>query len=178
MQGVHGLAEFGIDIPAVGGVNLVLKLAHLGHEGVHVAIRVAHLLADLIETIDLGDHIAKGHAHVFDNGLIVVERRLLLQDAHGVAGGEPGVAVGDLLDAGHNLEQGRLAHAVGAHDADLGAGIEAQGHIVKDHLVAMGLASLIHLVDELRHSHFSLSSCETSSDLPFRKRQRYKIRAF
>ena len=159
LQGVHGLAELGIDIPAVGGVDLVLELSHLGHEGVHVAIRVAHLLADLIEAIDLGDHIAKRHAHVLDNGLVVVERRLLLQDAHGVAGGEPGIAVGDLLDAGHDLEQGRLAHAVGTHDADLGTGVEAQGHVVKDYLVAMGLASLIHLINELRHSHFSLSSC-------------------
>ena len=151
LQGVHGLAELGIDIPAVGGVDLVLKLAHLGHEGVHVAIRVAHLLADLIEAIDLGDHIAKRHAHVLDDGLVVVERRLLLQDAHGVAGSEPGIAVGDLLDTGHDLEQGRLAHTVGAHDADLGTGVEAQGHVVKDYLVAMGLASLIHLVDKLRH---------------------------
>lgn len=151
LQGVHGLAELGIDIPAVGGIDLVLELAHLGHKGVHVAIRVAHLLADLIEAIDLGDHIAKRHAHVLDDSLVVVERRLLLQDTHGVAGGEPGIAVGDLLNAGHDLEQGRLAHAVGTHDADLGTGVEAQGHVVKDYLVAMGLASLIHLVDKLRH---------------------------
>ena len=149
LQGVHGLAELGIDIPAVGGVDLVLELAHLGHKGVHVAIRVAHLLADLIEAIDLGDHIAKCHAHVLDDGLVVVERRLLLQDAHGIAGGKSSVAVGDLLDAGHDLEQGRLAHTVGAHDADLGTGIEAQGHIVKDYLIAMCLASLIHLINEL-----------------------------
>ena len=151
LQGVHGLAELGIDIPAIGGIDLVLKLAHLGHEGVHVAVRVAHLLADLVEAIDLGDHIAKRHAHVLDDGLVVIERRLLLQDAHGVAGGKPCIAVGDLLDTGHDLEQGRLAHAVGAHDADLGTGIEAQGHVVKNHLVAMGLTSLIHLVDKLRH---------------------------
>ena len=151
MQGVHGLAELGIDIPAVGGVDLVLELSHLGHEGVHVAIRVAHLLADLVEAIDLGNHIAKRHAHVLDDGLVIVERRLLLQDAHGVARGKPGIAVGDLLDTGHDLEQGRLTHAVRTHDADLGTGIEAQGHVVKNHLVAMGLASLIHLVDKLRH---------------------------
>ena len=151
LQGVHGLAELGIDIPAISGVDLVLELAHLGHEGVHVAVRVAHLLADLVEAIDLGNHVAKRHAHVLDDGLVVVERRLLLQDTHGVAGGEPGIAVGDLLDTGHDLEQGRLTHAVRTHDADLGTGIEAQGHVVKNHLVAMGLASLIHLVDKLRH---------------------------
>ena len=156
LQGVHGLAELGIDIPTVGGVDLVLELAHLGHEGVHVAIRVAHLLADLVEAIDFGDHVTKRHAHVLDDGLVVVERRLLLQDSYGVAGGEPGIAVGNFLDASHNLEQGRLAHAVGAHDADLGTGIEAQGHVVKDHLVAMGLASLIHAVNELSQCPFLL----------------------
>ena len=32
LQGVHGLAELGIDIPAVSSVNLVLELAHLGHK--------------------------------------------------------------------------------------------------------------------------------------------------
>ena len=159
LQGIHSLAELGIDIPAIGGIDFVLELAHFGHEGIHVAVRVAHLLADLIEAIDLGDHVAKCHAHVLDDGLVVVERRLLLQDAHGVAGGEPGITVGDLLDAGHDLEQGRLAHTVGTHDADLGTGVEAQGHVVKDYLVARGLASLIHLINELRHSHFSLSSC-------------------
>ena len=151
LQGIHSLAELGIDIPAVGGIDFVLELAHLGHEGVHVTVRVAHLLADLIEAIDLGDHVAKCHAHVLDDGLVVVERRLLLQDTHGVAGGKSGIAVGDFLDAGHDLEQGRLAHTVRAHDADLGTGIEAQGHVVKDHLVAMSLASLIHLVDKLCH---------------------------
>ena len=69
-----------------------LSLIHI-YEGVHVAIRVAHLLADLIEAIDLGDHVAKCHAHVLDDGLVVIERRLLLQDAHGVAGGEPGICL-------------------------------------------------------------------------------------
>ena len=86
-----------------------------------------------------------------NDGLVVVERRLLLQDAHGVAGGEPGIAVGDLLDAGHDLEQGRLAHAVGTHDADLGTGVEAQGHVVEDHTVAVRLASLDHLIYEFCH---------------------------
>ena len=98
---------------------------HLGHERIHIALGIAHLLADLVKAIDLGDQVAKRHAHVLDNGLILVERRLLLKDAHGIARGELGVAVGDLLDASHDLEQGRLAHAVGTHDADLRAREEA-----------------------------------------------------
>ena len=149
LEGIHGLTELGIDIPAVGGVDLVLQGGHLGHERIHVALGIAHLLADLVKAIDLGDQIAKRHAHVLDNGLILVEWRLLLKDAHGIARGELGVAVRDLLDARHDLEQGRLAHAVGTHDADLRAREEAQGHVVENNLVAMRLTCLIHRVDKL-----------------------------
>lgn len=67
--------SLGIDIPAVGGIDLVLELAHLGHEGVHVAIRPHISSPILLKRIDLGDHIAKRHAHVLDNGLVAVERR-------------------------------------------------------------------------------------------------------
>ena len=151
LQRVHGLAELGIDIPTVCGVDLVLQTAHLGHQGVHVAIRVAHLDRDLVEALDLGDHVGEGEADVLDDGLVLVQRGLLLEDAHGVTGRELGVAVGNLLDARHDLEQRGLAHAVGTHDADLGARIEGQGHVVEDDLVAMRLARLIHLVDELCH---------------------------
>ncbi len=151
LKGVHGLAELGVDIPAVGGVNLVLQTAHLGHEGVHVAIGVAHLDRNLVEALDLGDHIGKSESDVLDDGLVLIQRRLLLQDAHRVTRGEAGIAVGDLLETGHDLEQRGLAHTVGAHDADLGTGIERQGHVVEDDLVAMRLARLVHLINELCH---------------------------
>ena len=97
LQGVHGNGKLGVDIPAVGGVDLVLELAHLGHERVHVRIRIAHLLADLVEAVDLGEDVAEGLAHVLDDGGVVIQRRLLLQNAHGVAGSEASIAVGDLL---------------------------------------------------------------------------------
>ena len=92
---------------------------HLCHERIHVALGIAHLLADFVKVIDLGDQVAKRHAHVLDNSLILFERRLLLKDTHGIARGELGVAVRDLLDASHDLEQGRLSHAVRSHDTDL-----------------------------------------------------------
>jgi len=151
LEGVHRLAELGIDIPAIGRIDLVLELAHLGHEGVEVRIGLGHLLADLVEAVHLGEQVAEGHAHILDDGLIVVERRLLLQEPHRVAGREAGIAVGNLLLACHDLEQGRLAHAVGAHDTDLGAGVKRQGHVVENDLVAMRFARLVHLVDELCH---------------------------
>lgn len=151
LEGVHRLTELGIDVPAIGRIDLVLELAHLGHEGVEVRIGLSHLLADLVEAVYLGEQVAEGHAHILDNGLIIVERRLLLQEPYSVAGREAGVAVGDLLLTCHDLEQGRLAHAVGSHNADLRTRIEREGHVIEDDLVAVRFARLVHLVDELCH---------------------------
>ena len=63
----------------------------------------------------------------------------------------PKASVRDVLEAGHDLEQGGLARAVGANDADLGAGVHADGHIIEDHLVVDCLAGVVELVDELGH---------------------------
>ena len=77
------------------------------------------------------------------------------QDAHGIARREARLAVRDLLEAGHDLEQGGLAHAVRPHDADLRAGVERQRHVVEDDLVAVRLAGLMHLVNEFWHVELS-----------------------
>ena len=161
LKRVHGLTELGIDVPAVGGVDLVLQLAHLGHEGIHVAIRIAHLLADLVEAIDLGKQVAECHTDVLDDRLVVIERRLLLKQAHRVAGREARLAVGDLLLTRHDLKQRGLAHTVGAHDANLRAGVERQGHVIQNDLVAMRLARLIHLKNELGHGSPYRKQCST-----------------
>ncbi len=152
LQRVHGLGELGIQIPPVGGVDLVLQAAHLVHERVEVGVRCGHLLADLVEAGHLGQHIGEGHLDVLQDGLVLIQRRLLLQDAHGVAGGQARLAVGHLFQPRHHLQQGRLAHAVGTHDADLRAGVERQRDVVQNDLVAHRLAGLVHLVDELCHS--------------------------
>ncbi len=148
LQCVHGLLELGIDVPAVGRVDLVLELAHFLHQRVEVRVRIGHLLADLVEAFHLRGDFAECQSDVLADGLGVVQRRLLLQDADGVAGGQGGFAVGDGVEAGHDFQQRGLAHAVRADDADLRARQEAQGHVVEDHAVAVGLASLDHLVNE------------------------------
>ena len=151
LQRVHGLGQLAVQVPAVGRVDGVLQLAHLLHERVEVGVGLAHERADLVEAGYVGLHVGERHLDVLQDGLVLVQRRLLLQDAHRVAGGQARVAVADLLDAGHDLEQRGLAHAVRAHNADLRAGIERQGDIVEDDLVAVRLARLVHLVDELCH---------------------------
>ena len=157
LQRVHRLGQLAVQIPAVFGVDLVLQLAHLVHERVKVRVRIGHLGADLVESLDLGQDVGESHLDVLENGLFLVQRRLLLQDAHGVAGRQTRLAVGNLLEARHQFEQRGLAHAVGAHHADFCAGVERQRHVVEDHLVAVGLACLIHLVDEFRHVASCLS---------------------
>ena len=84
------------------------------------------------------------------------QRRLLQQDADRRVLGEDHVAVVGVLQAGHDLEQGRLAGAVRADDADLGARVERQRDVVQHELVAQRLADVVHRVDEFRHGCFRL----------------------
>ena len=132
LQGVHRLLKLGVEVPAVGGVDLGLQLAHLFHQGVEVGVRIGHLLTDFIESGDLLGNRAERHLDVLAHGLGVVQRRLLRQDADRETRVQAGLAVAHGLQAGHDLEQGGLTHAVRAHDADLCAGQEAQGHAMLD----------------------------------------------
>ena len=152
LQRVHGLGQLAVQVPAVRGVDGVLQLAHLVHERVEVGVGFAHKRADLVEAGDLRFHIAERQLDVLQNRFVLVKRGLLLQNAHGVAGGQARVAVADLIDAGHDLEQRGLAHAVRAHHADFRAGVERQRDVVEDDLVAVRFARFVHLVDELCHA--------------------------
>ncbi|CQD24447.1 hypothetical protein BN970_06452 [Mycolicibacterium conceptionense] len=148
-QRVHGLLELGVDVPGVGGVQLLLQLAHLFHELVGVV--GGHQLGDLVVAVELG---LDRHAvlDVLADGLALVEVRLLHQDADRGAGGQQGIAVVRLVDAGHDLQHTRLTGTVGTDDADLRAGQEVQADVVKDDLVAVRLANLAHRVDEFGHA--------------------------
>lgn len=74
LQRVHGLFELRVEIPAIRCINLSLQLAHLLHEGVEVGIRIRHLLADLVETLDLGCDVAERHLDVLAHGLVFIQR--------------------------------------------------------------------------------------------------------
>ena len=150
-QGVHGLLELGVEVPGVGGVQGVLEGAHLRHEGVEVGVRVGHGGADLVVAVQLGLDLGNALLDVAEHRLVLVERGLLQEDADAVAGGQAGLAVGGLVDACHDLEDGGLASTVRADHADLGSGEEGHGDVVKDDLVTVGLARLDHLVDVLSH---------------------------
>ena len=148
-QRVHRLLELRVEVPAVLGVDLGLELAHLLHQRVEVRVGLGHLLADGVEALDLLEQLAHALLDVLQDGLGLVQRRLLQQDADAVAGAEARLAVGGLVQPRHDLQDRRLAGAVGADHADLRARVEAHGDVIEDDLVAHGLAGLVHRVDEL-----------------------------
>ena len=115
LQRVHSLGQLTIEIPAVGGVDGFLQLAHFFHKRVEVGIGVGHLGGNRVEAIDFREHVAECHLHVFENGFVLVKRRLLLQNAHGIARGQACLAVGNLFEAGHDFQQRGFAHTVAAH---------------------------------------------------------------
>ena len=152
-QRLHSLLQLGVQVPRVGGVNSLLQLTHFLHEGVEVGIGLSHEGGNLVEAVDLGLNLAHALLNVAQNGLLFVQRRLLQQDAHGVAGGQACLAVGRLVEASHNLQDGRFTRAVRANHTDLGAGEERHRHVVKDDLVAHSLAGLDHLINKFSHSY-------------------------
>ena len=150
-QRVHRLLQLGVEVPGVAVVELLLELAHLGEERVVVGIRLGQLGGDRVETVQQRLGLRDALLDVLQHRLRAVELRLLQQDAHRVAGRQDGVAVGRLVQPGHDLEHGRLAGTVRTHDADLRAGVERQRDVVEDYLVAVRLACFAHDVDELSH---------------------------
>ncbi len=153
-QRVHRLLELGVDVPGVGRVEFLLQMAHLFHELIGVV--GGHQLGDLVVPVELALDRHAG-LDVLADRLGLVELRLLHQDADGGAGRQQRVAVVGLVDAGHDLQDTRLAGAVGTDDADLRAGQEVQADVVKDDLVAVRLADLAHRVDEFGHAVMCLS---------------------
>ncbi len=97
-QGVHRLLELGVEVPRVGVVDLLLELAHLLHERVEVRVGLAHLLGDGVEPVELGLDLAGALLDVAEDGLVLVERRLLEEDAHGRARLEARLAVARLVE--------------------------------------------------------------------------------
>ena len=150
-QRVHRLIELRVDVPRVGSIDLGLQLTHLVHQGIEVGVRVGHLFGDLIEAGKLGEDVGRAQTHVFDDGLRLVQDRLLHENADRVAGRQASLAIAGLVQAGHDLQDRGLAGAIGTDHADLGSREEGHGDIVEDDLVTDSLASLDHLINKLRH---------------------------
>jgi hypothetical protein len=103
---------------------------------------VVILLGDLVVPVEQRPGLGDAVLDVAEHRLGLVQLRFLLQDAHRVTRHKPGLAVGRLLQASHHPQQGRLAGAVRADRADLGAGQEGQRHLVQDDLAVEGLPGM------------------------------------
>jgi len=166
LQGVHRLLQLGVDVPRLPVVELGLQFAHLGQERVEVRVRIGQFRRDLVEAVEqplgLGDRLLD----ILQHGLVLGERRLLLEHAHGLALGQHGVAVVCPEQSGHQLEQGGLAGAVGPDDADLGPLEERQGDVVQHQLLTQLLADVVHGEHEFGHDVSSRHRCGGCTSMP------------
>jgi hypothetical protein len=148
---VHRDADGRFKLPQVLRVNLVLQGGHL----VCGLVRVVHRQF-VVAFQDLG---LLGHAQhdVFLGGELRVKLRLLREVADLGALGGPGLTFEVLVHPGHDLQEGRLARAVDADDADLHAGQEVQVDVLKAGLAAgVGLGDVLHVVNILIAGHGAL----------------------
>ena len=150
---VHRLLDLRVDLPGVDRVQVLLEDAHLLHELIGVVGR--HLLGDLVVPPQLDHGLAEAVLDVLLDGLVRVELGLLQEDPDRGLGVEECLAVGRLVQAGHDLEDRGLTGAVGADHADLRTGVEGHRDVVEDHLVPVRLTNLLHGVYELGHSTLS-----------------------
>ncbi len=155
-QRIHGDLDGALELPAIDRVDLLLQLALLREERVHLVVGelLAELVAHCLEAIEERLHLAQPLGDIAGDRLLGIERRLLGEITHLGALGRPGLAVKLLLHPRHDLQQRRLAGAVGAEHTDLGAGKERQVDVVQ-HLPAAGIGfrETFHHIDVLVGRH-------------------------
>ena len=150
-QRVHRMVEPVVELPEVGAVDRVLHLRLLGEERVVVRIRLGKGGADLVEAVEQvaqrADTVLDVAAHVLGR----IELWLLFEQAHGRARRQLRHAGRGLVPPGHDPQQGRLAGAVRAEDADLRPGQERERD-VREHLAvrAVELVGPVHREDVVR----------------------------
>ena len=150
VEGGHRTVELRVHVPGVGGVDDVLQLGLTAHQLLHLrGILVVFGQAELhVRLVVFGQgviHVANALHHVLLHGLAVVQRRVLGQVAHRVAGAPHHVPLVLLLDAGDDFHQCRFAGAVEADDADFSTVEEAEVDVFQ-HL-------LLRLLDGFAHAH-------------------------
>ena len=148
--------DLAVDLPAFLRVDLLLELGLFGEQRVHgvVVHRLAERVRDRVEPVERRLQRAERGQHVLADGVAAFELRFLRQVADANALGGPGLAAVLGLEAGHDLEQRRLAGAVHAEHADLHAGQERQRDALEDLATAgIGLGQVLHHVDVLVSGH-------------------------
>ena len=157
-QRVHGDLDGPLKLPAIGSVDLLLQLALLLQQRRHLVIveRLGEAGADLVEAVEQGLGGRQSEQHVVHHRQRRVELWLLRQVTHLGAFRRPRLTGKVAVEAGHDLQQRRLAGTVDADDADLGAGQKGKGDSL-EHLAAAGIGPRqpLHHVDVLIRRHCS-----------------------
>ncbi len=143
-QRIERLFDLAIEIPQILRVDLVLQRRHL------VRRLVGVVGGDFVVAVEDRLLLRDAFHGVAEHVLLGIKLGLLRQVADLDAVGRPGFAEEVVDLAGQDLQQRRLAGAVQAHDADLGAGQEGQRDVLQDRLAPrIGLGELVHVIDVL-----------------------------
>ena len=143
-QRVHRVVDVRVEVPRVGGVDLRLQRGEL--VGGLVGVVGGQLVEAVEQRARAGDPVLDVAAHV----LGLVELRLLLEQPDRRVGRQHRVAAELRVAAGHDPQQRRLARAVVAEHADLGARKERERDLVEHRLVGrIRLRQAVHRVDVL-----------------------------
>ncbi len=155
-EGVHGHLQLPVQVPGVGGLNAVLEVSLLLHEGVHLLV---------------GAHLGEGHAHGLEadqelpdlphrqlhvplHVQVGIQLRLLGQVPDARPLRRPGFPEDVLVQSGHDSQEGALSRAVRPHDPDLRPGEEGKADVLQDlPLRRDDLGQPVHVVDELLLGH-------------------------
>src|SRR6185437_4280577 len=157
--------ELALELPAADGIDGILQLRLPLEEGIHFRLleRLGEAVADAVELLDQPQGLADAFLHDAAHVTCRIELRLLRQIADADATLRARLAVDLLVQAGHDLEQRRLARAVEAEHADFGAGEERETDIAQnDALRGDDLANPLHGKDVL--SHFLSSFNEAAAE--------------
>ena len=131
---VHRHVDLVVQLPEPERVDALLKIALLLQQPGHLVVvhRLGELGADLVELVEHRLLLAHPLHHVAAHVLGRIELGFLRQVADLGSRQRARLAEEVLVHPGHDAQQGGLPGAVGAEDADLGAGIEREIDALED----------------------------------------------
>ncbi len=153
-QGIGSDFQLAVEFPAAEGVDGILQLALFFEQGIHFLIThgFGKAVADLIEAVQQGLDLTQPVFNISAHVLVLIQLRFLWQVADMDTGLRAGFTFNVLVHAGHDAQQGGFSGTVQTEHADLGAGEERQGNIVKNSAFGWdNLAHLVHGIYVLRH---------------------------
>ncbi len=141
-QCVHRVLGHALQVPRVGGIDLLLQARKL----IRRLVRVVG--GELVESLDERHQAADSLEHVVKHVLGGIELRLLVEQPDACPGSELRVATELAVAPGHDRQQARFAGAVVAEHTDLRAVEEGQRDVLEDLPIGrVDLAELVGLED-------------------------------